>query len=227
MIFRSLLRYTVAEERRSFDWNDPKHDPQGMYMVDCRVDNMDRPLFVHALANDGRTRDATIALLQFEKWGVRFRSLAIFEDQETINRKGFGALHRCVREAILQPSGQSRKDPTIPDRSGLHLRLDGEVRTNKDRSNRPMVQSLVPMSRALWFNGEATSAYRRPGIEVYIRDGDTDAIVGLLGGGVVSNGCRSLFIRAACLSISTLMMRGSVTGHVRTPGGYLQVFRRR
>ena len=46
-----------------------------------------KPLFVHGLAGDGRTRDATIALLQFEKWGLRFRSLAIFEDQETINRK--------------------------------------------------------------------------------------------------------------------------------------------
>ena len=46
-----------------------------------------RPLFVHGLAGDGRTRDATIALLQFEKWGLRFRSLAIFEDQEAINRK--------------------------------------------------------------------------------------------------------------------------------------------
>ena len=28
-----------------------------------------------------------LALLQFEKWEVPFRSLAIFEDQETINRK--------------------------------------------------------------------------------------------------------------------------------------------
>ena len=46
-----------------------------------------RLLFVHGLASDDRTRDATIALLQFEKWGLRFRSLAIFEDQETINRK--------------------------------------------------------------------------------------------------------------------------------------------
>ncbi len=85
--FRSLLSNTVPEERRSFDWNDPERDPQGMYTVDCRVNHMDRPLFVHALANDGRTRDATIALLQFEKWGVPFRSSAIFEDQETISRK--------------------------------------------------------------------------------------------------------------------------------------------
>lgn len=44
-------------------------------------------MFVHALPSDGKTRDATITLLQFEKWGVPFRSLAIFEDQESINRK--------------------------------------------------------------------------------------------------------------------------------------------
>ncbi len=48
---------------------------------------MARPLFVHALGNDDRTRDATIALLQFEKWGLAFRSLAVFEDQESISRK--------------------------------------------------------------------------------------------------------------------------------------------
>ena len=85
--FRALLSETLPEERVSFGWNDPVHDPQGKYVVDCRVNGMPRPLFVHALGSDGRTRDATIALLQFEKWGMRFRSLAIFEDQESINRK--------------------------------------------------------------------------------------------------------------------------------------------
>ena len=58
-----------------------------MYTADCRINGMLRPLFVHALPSDGKTRDATIALLQFEKWGLAFRSLAIFEDQESINRK--------------------------------------------------------------------------------------------------------------------------------------------
>ncbi len=85
--FRTLLSETLPEERMSFVWNDPTHDPNGIYEVDCRVNGMPRPLFVHALGSDGRTRDATIALLQFEKWGLSFRSLAVFEDQESINRK--------------------------------------------------------------------------------------------------------------------------------------------
>lgn len=85
--FQALMSDTVPEDRRSFDWHDHQHDPHGMYSVDCRINGMPRPLFVYALPGDGKTRDATIALLQFEKWGLQFRSLAIFEDQESINRK--------------------------------------------------------------------------------------------------------------------------------------------
>ena len=85
--FKALIAEAVPEERRTFDWRDPDRDPQGVYTVDCRVNGMQRPLFIHALGNDTQTRDATISLHQFENWGFPFRSLAIFEDQETINRK--------------------------------------------------------------------------------------------------------------------------------------------
>jgi len=85
--FRSLVSETLPEDRRTFDWHHADHDPHAIYPVDCRINGMERPLFVYALPSDGRTRDATIALLQFEKWGLPFRSLAIFEEQESINRK--------------------------------------------------------------------------------------------------------------------------------------------
>ncbi len=85
--FRALLTETIPEDRRTFDWNDPVHDPQEMYSVDCRINGMRHPMFVFALPNDDRTRDATIAMHQFEKWNIPFRSTAIFEDQECINRK--------------------------------------------------------------------------------------------------------------------------------------------
>jgi hypothetical protein len=85
--FRSFLLDTVPRERMVFDWHDAQHDPQEKYVVDCRINQMHRPLFVFALQNDDRTRDATITILQFEKWNLSFRTMAIFEDQEQINRK--------------------------------------------------------------------------------------------------------------------------------------------
>ena len=85
--FQTLMEETVPENRRAFDWRDQQHDPEGKYLVDCRVNSMPRPIFVYGLPGDDKTRDATIALLQFEKWGIPFRSVAVFEDQEEINRK--------------------------------------------------------------------------------------------------------------------------------------------
>lgn len=78
---------TVPNTRRVFNWHDPVHDPRASYAVDYRIGNIPRPAMVFALPNDDRTRDATIALLQFEKWGLTRQSLGIFEDQEQVNRK--------------------------------------------------------------------------------------------------------------------------------------------
>lgn len=85
--FRSLLTEQVPESRRVFDWHDPQHDPEGKYLVDCRANGLERPLFIYALPTDDKVRDATIALLQFERWGLSFRAVGVYEDQEEINRK--------------------------------------------------------------------------------------------------------------------------------------------
>jgi hypothetical protein len=85
--FRTFMEAAVPHERRTFDWFDPEHDPEGKYTVDCRINGMPKPIMVYALPSDDRVRDATISLLQFERWNVPHRSLAIFEDQEGVNRK--------------------------------------------------------------------------------------------------------------------------------------------
>jgi len=85
--FRAFMESLVPEDRRAFDWHDAEHDPEGNYLVDCRINGRARPVFVQALPNDDKVRDTTIALLQFERWALRFQSIAIFEDQEEVNRK--------------------------------------------------------------------------------------------------------------------------------------------
>lgn len=85
--FRAFIEQHVPANRRVFDWHHPQHDPEGVYPVDCRINGMKRPLFLFALPHDNKARDATIALHQYERWSLEFRSVSIFENQEEINRK--------------------------------------------------------------------------------------------------------------------------------------------
>ena len=134
---RALLSEVTPEERRDFDWRDPLRDPKGSYTVDCRINSMPRPLFVHALAGDGRPRDATIALHQFERWGTPLRSLAIFEDQESINRRVLAGFS------------------DVWDKRFSSLKLNREAHTFRGRKHPHMKCNAV---EAIYRNGELKSA---------------------------------------------------------------------
>jgi len=85
--FYSFVPTQVPEEKINFDYHDPVHDQNALYPVDCLIEAKPRPVFLFAILNDARCRDATIAILQFEKFGITFSAAAIFENQEEINRK--------------------------------------------------------------------------------------------------------------------------------------------
>ena len=85
--FQALFREVVPEEDTDFDWHDPERDEGKKYTVDCRINGMPEPLFVYALFNNDRIRDATIKLQEVRQWGIPFRPLGIFQDREVANRQ--------------------------------------------------------------------------------------------------------------------------------------------
>jgi len=108
--FKDYFLQSVKEkERLAFEWHDPEKDPQGNYKVDCRINSMPKPLFVFALQNDDQVRDATITLHQFEKWGLSFRTLAIFEDQEEINRRVLARFSDVAEKQFSSLSGNKER----------------------------------------------------------------------------------------------------------------------
>jgi hypothetical protein len=85
--FKRLMEEKVPRQRRVFEYTDPDNDPDQYYPIDCRINGLARPLFVFAITNNDKCRDATITIHQFERWGRKFNSLAIFEDQTEINQR--------------------------------------------------------------------------------------------------------------------------------------------
>ena len=106
--FRSFLEERVPENRRVFNYSDPQRDPEKKYVVDCRVNGTRRPLFVFAVPNDDRCRDATITCLQYEKLKVQFVATAIFENHEEINRRVLARFSDVCEKQF--PSLQSAKE---------------------------------------------------------------------------------------------------------------------
>ena len=85
--FEALFCEVVPEADRTFDWYDPERDEAKKYTVDCRINGMPEPLFVYALANNDRIRDATIKLQKAMQWDIPFRPLGIFQNREAAGRQ--------------------------------------------------------------------------------------------------------------------------------------------
>jgi len=85
--FKAFIQSHVPPERLSLDWTHPVHDLRKRYPVDYRINEIANPLLIFALPNDSKVKDATINLLTFERWGLKFQSLGVFEEHERINRK--------------------------------------------------------------------------------------------------------------------------------------------
>ena len=116
--FHSFIGAQVPEARLKFEYSDPAHDPNGLYPVDCVIEARPRRIFLFAILNDDKCRDATIAILQYEKFGVNFTAAAVFENQEEINRKVLARFSDvCEKQFSSLQSAKERFDKYLANAS--------------------------------------------------------------------------------------------------------------
>lgn len=110
--FRLFIKETVVPERLKFDYYYAERDSERKYPVDCFVNGIARPWHLHAINNDSKCRNVTVYIRQFQQWDVPFQTLAIFEDQESINRK---VLSRFTDVCDRQFSNLTANKPKIEE----------------------------------------------------------------------------------------------------------------
>lgn len=114
---RAFLRKQVDETRLEFDWRDQQKDPNGKYIVDCRINGMKSPLFIYGLTSEEKVSVATINLLTFDKWKIPFRSLGIYEEQESLPAKPVARFADAVGKTFSSLEGNRDRIATYLERT--------------------------------------------------------------------------------------------------------------
>jgi hypothetical protein len=84
--FEAFVRASVPLDRLTPNFTDEKLDPNHLYSIDFRIGNQ-TDLYVLGIGSDDACRDSTIAIHEHRAWGRKFVTLAVFDDQLSIDAK--------------------------------------------------------------------------------------------------------------------------------------------
>lgn len=92
-------------ERAHFDYADKRHDPERRYPVDCLLNGVPRPVAVFGVGSDVQGREATITLLQFQKWGQELFAVGVYEEMESMSSRVVARLSDVIDKQFSSLAG--------------------------------------------------------------------------------------------------------------------------
>jgi len=96
----NLVNSVIPSDKVFPNWHDKVLDPDKTYPVDYRIDAKQRQLFLFGIQNVASCMRATITCLHYEKIGVDFDSLAIYDHEEEITPRYTKQLNEVVRKTF-------------------------------------------------------------------------------------------------------------------------------
>jgi hypothetical protein len=85
--FKGFLSETIPQPYREFDYSEPEKDPLHVYTIDCLLKAKRKPVFIFGITGDSKCQTSTNMIYWWEKQRDSFDVMAVFENQEDINRK--------------------------------------------------------------------------------------------------------------------------------------------
>ena len=86
--FRKSIDNIAKNKRLNASFNVyEKFDLNKAYPIDCIIETSKKPVYIFAMHNDNKCKDVTITIYEFERKGIKFFPVGVFENQEEINRK--------------------------------------------------------------------------------------------------------------------------------------------
>lgn len=95
---RDFVFEAVAADCIQEQWHYRERDPDRKYSADYRIEAEEQPLFLFALSTTGRTRKATISVLQYQKWGMEFVAAGIFESRDKVSKTAISQFNDAAND---------------------------------------------------------------------------------------------------------------------------------